>query len=148
MNHLPVWSPPLIFLVSEPEPRAVSQPSCFSPASVCSTDWPLVSLPFPLRLSHTDNYSSEPTLIFLLWEQGSSFSQNKNTAALGIKCRHCGNPGQARRSLPDWIRSGENWGNDRQVVVEYNLICCRAIQSGYFKFCKDTSETQNYDSLN
>ena len=24
----------------------------------------------------------------------------------------------ARRSLPDWIRSGENRGNDRQVVVE------------------------------
>ena len=119
-----VWSPPLIFLVTDPEPRAGSQPSCFSPASLCSTDWPVVSLPFPIRLPHTDNYSSEPALIFLLWEQGSTFIQTKNTAVSGIKCRHCGNPGLA---VSTWLN--KKWREPRQ----WSTSCCR-VQSDLLSY--------------
>ena len=115
MNHLPARSPPLIVLVSDPEPRAESQPSCFSPASLCTTDWPVVST-FSSP-SHTDNYSSEPTLIFLLWEQGSSFIPTKNTAASRIKCRHCGNPGLA---VSTWLN--KKWRELRR----WSTSCCRA----------------------
>ena len=83
----------------------------------CFTLYYWVASSLYLFLTQIITVPTEPTLIFLLWEQGSSFIPTKNTAASRIKCRHCGNPGLA---VSTWLN--KKWRELRR----WSTSCCRA----------------------